>query len=126
MDFQVIKEERPGELNDHNEESKKVKSKKICPQCGAAVLDVNKHLKRVCNKKPENLDLKCPDCGRACSNNNQLTLHWSYVHEVVENLLCNLCARPCTNRMKLRQHTMVCLAKIKKLRDKDLARIFLH
>jgi len=93
--------------------SPKGKTRKICPQCGAEVLDVNKHLKRVCNKKPEHLDLKCPDCGRACTNKNQLTLHWSYVHEVVPNLFCNLCAKPCTNRMKLRQHTMVCLQKMK-------------
>ena len=95
----------------------KGKTRKICPQCGAEVLDVNKHLKRVCNKKPEQLDLKCPDCGRACTNRNQLTLHWSYVHEVVPNLFCNLCAKPCTNRMKLRQHTMVCLQKMKNNRD---------
>jgi len=107
-------------VSDTSIKTDKGKPRKICPQCGAEVLDVNKHLKRVCNKVPEQLDLKCPDCGRACSNKNQLNLHWSYVHEVVDNLFCNLCAKPCTNRMKLRQHTMVCIQKMKNKHDENL------
>jgi len=112
-DYLASRDEETGTVS----KGPKGKTRKICPQCGAEVLDVNKHLKRVCNKKPEQLDLKCPDCGRACTNRNQLTLHWSYVHEVVPNLFCNLCAKACTNRMKLRQHTMVCLQKLKNNRD---------
>ena len=86
----------------------------MCPQCGTEVLDVKQHIKRVHNKKPEILDLSCTDCGKKCTNRNQLTLHWNYVHKVVDNLFCNLCSKPCSNMSKLRQHTLTCLARIQK------------
>ena len=100
-----------------NAANMKSNNKSECPQCFAEVLDLKQHIKRVHNKKPETEVLICKDCGRKCTNKNQLTLHWNYVHLVMENLFCNLCAKPCSNILKLRQHTVVCIAKIKKMKD---------
>ena len=84
-----------------------------CAQCGAEVLHLKHHIKNVHDKKPE----LCPECGKKCTNKNQLTLHWRYVHKVVDNLFCNLFAKPCTNKAKLRQHTLTYIDKIKRLKE---------
>ena len=90
-----------------NSANMKSKTKSECPRCFAEVLDLKQHIKKVHNKKPETEVLTCKDCGRKCTNKNQLTLHWNYVHLVMENVFCNLCAKPCPNMLKLRQHTVV-------------------
>ena len=58
--------------------------KSECPQCSAEVLDLKQHIRRIHSQKPKvNLELFCKDCGKRCPNQNQLTLHWSYVHKRV-------------------------------------------
>jgi DNA-directed RNA polymerase subunit RPC12/RpoP len=91
--------------------------KSLCAQCGAEVLHLKHHNKEVHNKKPESEVLLCPDCGKKRINKNQLTLHRRYIHKVVDNLFCNLCAKPCPNKAKLRQHTLTCIARIKRLKE---------
>ena len=117
MDFLNIKTEASEVKNVNVVATPKEKVKCACPQCGTEVLDLKQHIRRVHEKKPEVLELKCKDCGRICTNRNQLSLHWSYVHKVVDNLYCNLCSKQCSNMSKLRQHTLTCLTNYVKMRQ---------
>ena len=89
-----------------------------CLQCNIKVKDLSQHTKRVHSRKPDpESELFCDECGRSCKNKNQLSLHWSYAHKVVEDLQCTVCNKPFQNVAKLRKHVKLCIAKHNNVED---------